>query len=46
MKDKNKRELQIKRNELHFHIQRKFRANIVENKKIYNRNKLPKIASE
>ena len=43
MNKKNK-ELQIKRNELHFHIQRKFRMNIVESKKIYNRKRLPKIS--
>ena len=43
MKKTEKKELQIKRNELHFHIQRKFRMNIVESKKTYNRKRLPKI---
>ena len=46
MKNKEKKELQIKRNELHFHIQRKFRMNIQESKKVYNRKKLPKIQQE
>ena len=43
MKKTQKQELQIKRNELHFHIQRKFRMNIVESKKKYNRKRLPKM---
>ena len=41
---KQNQELAIKRNELHFHIQRKFRANVVESKKTYNRKRLPKIS--